>query len=52
MPETRLFAASCLLVGLRASIQSVVVNIFRTAAIAAPMRLGQSEVMGKASDGQ
>ena len=52
IPETRLFAASYLLAGLRTSIQSVVVNIFRTTAIAAPMRLGQSEVMGKASGGQ
>ena len=52
MLENRLYAASCLLAGLQTSIQSVVVNIFRTTAIAAPMRLGQSEVMGKASGGQ
>ena len=52
MLENRLYAASCLLVGLRASIQSVAVNIFHTTAIATPMRLGHSEVMGKASGGQ
>ena len=52
MLENRLYSASCLLAGLRTSIQSMVVNLFRITAIAAPMRLGQSEVMGKASGGQ
>jgi len=52
MLENRLYAVSCLLACLWTSIQSMIVNIFRTTAIAASMRLGQSEVMGKASGGQ